>query len=450
MANEAIGSPPSSAGGTPGTLLGVAGLGDGTACLSESRGMELRPLALYLMLDSSGSMEEPAGESGATKWQAIQRAIRGFLTETRDTDLFLGLQFFPLLKPGASFNCTSHEDCGPEGGPCFLSTCLMGSSITLCRTDADCGSMPNVNPCVDFGLCANSDPLAPLACVLGNPCESGLGNCQEFERSCTNATACDPARYGTPAVEIGPLSSTYAEIDQALAMQLPQGLTPTVPALQGALEHARGWAGAHPERTVATLLATDGLPTDCAAQPVGIPSQPAMANPQPPGASASAFNQVLDIASAGAAGSLPIRTFVIGVFQPGDSASIDNVNAIARAGGTEKAAFIDTSGEVEAQFLTALRTVRDAAATCRLPLQSTEGVDFTRADLVFDAGNGTATPLPYVEGLLGCATSPQGWFYDTAPALGRPQALELCPSVCQLVKTAPAASLELELGCASE
>jgi hypothetical protein len=244
-------------------------------------------------------------------------------------------------------------------------------------------------------------------------------------------------------VEIGPLSSTYPAIDQALTMQLPQGLTPTAPALQGALDHARGWAIAHPERTVATLLATDGLPTDCEPQPPLV-APPVMSGETP------IIDQVLDIASAGASGDRPIRTFVIGVFQPGDAASINNVNAIARAGGTEQAAFIDTSGEVESQFLQALRTVRDAAPACRLALPSTVGLDFSHADLLFDAGNGTATSLPYVDGLLGCATSPQGWFYDTPPALARPQAVELCPSVCQLVKAAPASGLQLEIGCANK
>ena len=107
------------------SVQGVAPLGDGVACLSESRDMDLRPLALYLMLDSSKSMNEPIG-MGSTKWDAVTRAIRGFLAETRDSDLLLGMQFFPLAKPGSSFTCTSQADCGADGGICPLRTCREG------------------------------------------------------------------------------------------------------------------------------------------------------------------------------------------------------------------------------------------------------------------------------------------------------------------------------------
>ena len=417
-----------------GSVQAVAPLGDGVACLSESRDMELRSLALYLMLDSSGSMQESTG-TGPTKWDAVTRAIRGFLTETRESDLQLGMQFFPLTKPGSKFVCTSQEDCGPDGGPCFLSTCLLGGTITLCTSNADCpGGAPD-NPCVNFGLCAaTADTTTPTACVLPSTCGDGLGQCEDFERTCTNATSCDPASYGTPVIEIQAVSAGLQAFDQALTSKLPEGLTPTVPALQGAQDHARAWALAHPEQTVATLLVTDGLPTDC--------------GPPPAAGAPTALDQVLQIAAAGVAASAPIATYVIGVFQPGETPSINNVNAIAAAGGTEKAAFIDASGAVEQQFLDALRSVKTTAAPCQLELSQTDGLNFFRAELLFDAGNGTSTPLPYVEGLLGCAAKPEGWYYDIPPAQGTPQAVTLCPNVCQLVKAAPQAGISLELGCA--
>jgi hypothetical protein len=160
------------------------------------------------------------------------------------------------------------------------------------------------------------------------------------------------------------------------------------------------------------------------------------------------LEQVIEIAAAGVAGSAPIRTYVIGVFSPGDAASIGNVNAIARAGGTDTAALIDTEGEVEAQFLEALRSITGAASSCQLELAETDGVNFYRADLLFDAGNGTSNSLPYVEGLLGCAAQPEGWYYDIPPARGTPRAVSLCPNVCQLVKATPAVGLSLQLGCA--
>jgi hypothetical protein len=58
------------------------------------------------------------------------------------------------------------------------------------------------------------------------------------------------------------------------------------------------------------------------------------------------------------------------------------------------------------------------------------------------------SPLPYVDGLLGCASQPEAWFYDVPPAQGTPRAVQLCPNLCQLVKSSPTAGLSLQIGCA--
>jgi hypothetical protein len=49
----------------------------------------------------------------------------------------------------------------------------------------------------------------------------------------------------------------------AVDAQKPVGSTPTVPSLQGALEHATTWATAHPTHRVAVVYATDGEPEGC-------------------------------------------------------------------------------------------------------------------------------------------------------------------------------------------
>jgi hypothetical protein len=400
------------------------------ACVDQTSAAEQRRVALNVMLDSSGSMEEPTG-TGATKWQSVQRAIRSFLIETVDSDLSIGLQFFPLLKPGSKFVCTSHEDCGPDGGPCFLSTCTQGDTITLCRTDGDCPGSPTENPCVDFGLCENSDPVNPIACVLPSTCGDGLGRCQDFERTCTNATQCDVAFYAAPAVEIGLVSDRLEDVDQALSKQPPQGLTPTVPALQGAIEHAREWSKAHPDQTVVTVLATDGLPTDCGPAVEGLP----------------AINQVLQVAQEAQVGELPIKTFVIGVFQPGDAASIQNVNAIAQAGGTTQAVTIDTSGEVEAEFLDALREIRSGTLACQFQIPaSDQQLDYFGVNLQFDNGS-DRQQLGFVQTEADCAGTANSWHYDVDPTVGKPNAIQVCPDVCDQFEAAPNGSITLQLGC---
>ncbi len=413
------------------------------ACVTDASAAEQRTVAMYVMLDSSGSMDEPTG-TGATKWQAVQRAIRSFLIETNDSDLQMGLQFFPLLKPQTQFVCKKQSDCGPDGGPCFLSTCLLGDSdgtdpnkprnILLCASQADCPGSQSVNPCVEFGLCENSDPARPTACQLGFDCAAPLGKCEDFERTCTNATECRVPSYATPAVEIGTIAENLVAIDRALELQKPQGLTPTVPALQGAINHAREWAITHPEQTVVTVLATDGLPSECGPEVPGAP---------PP------INTVLEIAADALTGEVPVRTFVVGVFPAGDAASNNNTNAIARAGGTNEAVLIDTDGEVEGQFLDALRTIRSGSLACQFQIpKSDAALDYFRVNLQFD--NGTdRKQLSYVTSQAGCAANPNGWHYDVDARVLQPSAIQVCPAVCDQFQAASTGSISLQLGCAT-
>lgn len=413
-----------------GTQTDTLPLLDG-ACVTQTAAAEQRRVALNVMLDSSGSMEEPTG-TGATKWQSVARAIRGFLSETRSEDLSIGLQFFPLLKPGSSFVCESHDDCGPDGGPCFLSTCLLGETITLCQRQSDCPGSASDNPCVEFGLCSQSDPAAPTACVLPSRCGGDLGVCEDFERTCTNSTQCEIGAYAQPAVEIGLVEDNLVPIDQALTRQPNEGLTPTVPALQGAINHARDWSISHPDQTVVTVLATDGLPTEC--------------GPEVPGAEPP-INRVLEIASLAQQGDIPIRTFVIGVFQAGDAASINNVNAIAAAGGTGQAVTIDTNGEVEAEFLDALRQIRSGTLACQFQVPRSEAqLDYFGVNLQFDNGE-ALQQLSYVPNEAACAGSPNSWHYDVDPNTTQPNAIQVCPAVCDQFQAAPNGSITLQLGC---
>ncbi len=423
---DLVDDPPASNGVTSETLPLLD-----DACVTQTAAAEQRRVALNVMLDSSESMQDLTG-NGSSKWEAVQRAIRSFLREARGTDLSIGLQFFPLPKPGSKFICETQDDCGPDGGPCFLSTCLQGDTITLCQRQSDCPGSASDNPCVEFGLCENSDPAAPTACVLPNACANGLGQCRDFKRQCTNATQCDVSFYATPAVEIGLVDDTLADIDAALNAQPPEGVTPTVPALQGAINHARDWSLTHPDQTVVTVLATDGLPTECG---------PEVEGAEPP------INRVLEIANLAQTGELPIRTFVIGVFQPGDGASINNVNAIAAAGGTGQAVNIDAGGEVEAEFLDALRQISSGTLACQFQIPASDTrLDYFSVNLQFDDGQ-ARKQLSYVTSEAACATSPNSWHYDVDPIVSQPNAISVCPSVCDQFQAAPNGSISLQLGC---
>jgi hypothetical protein len=417
------------------------------ACVTQTSAAEPRQVALYMMLDSSGSMLDSTGGL-RNKWDSVVRAVRGFSSETLDSDLQVGLQFFPLAKPGSRFNCSVESDCGPDsdgdgisdGGPCFLKTCR--SSGELCATGSDCAGGAQANPCLPFGVCSGSDPDALSFCELlpGAPvaCSGNLGVCVDFDRPCTNATTCESAAYAKPAVEIGLVSQNLAFIDQALRVQAPQGQTPTVPALTGAIDHARDWGAAHPDQTVVVLLATDGSPTHCA--PAATRSGLSALEP---------IDDVLEVASSGSSGAIPVRTFVVGVFEPGNTGAIANVNQIARAGGTEQAFFIDSSGEVDQQFLDALRAIRSGQLGCEFQLpESRAQLDYFEVNLQLRAG-ASSQQLPFVRDRAGCDANPSGWHYDSDPNQSRPTSIQVCPGVCSQIKAAASASLQLQLGCAT-
>src|SRR5690606_23156297 len=107
-----------------------------------------------------------------------------------------------------------------------------------------------------------------LACNVGSECldEGGnsLGECVRATSSfCFHGTECSSAVYATPAVEIVSLQTNAADIMASIEAQMPDGDTPSGPAMGGGIAHAQQWATANPGHTVVAVLATDGLPTEC-------------------------------------------------------------------------------------------------------------------------------------------------------------------------------------------
>ncbi|HEX4476225.1 MAG TPA: hypothetical protein VH142_14165, partial [Polyangiaceae bacterium] len=77
------------------------------------------------------------------------------------------------------------------------------------------------------------------------------------------APASCTADYAMPAIDIGTIPENAAGIIGTFAAHAPAAFTPTGPALTGALQHMKAWATAHPSRTAAVVLMTDGYPTEC-------------------------------------------------------------------------------------------------------------------------------------------------------------------------------------------
>lgn len=407
----------------------MQGLGEGTACASESVGLEQQRVALYVLLDTSASMQSLT-RGDVTRWEAIQSAALAFVADSRDTRLNLGLQFFPQPKAGTRFTCRSNQDCG-EGGLCATKTCTGGDQVVPCNTDQDCG---RADRCVAFGRCELDDRSA---CVLGGGGCGTAGACLDFQpRSCVDVLDCSPERYANPAIPIGPISEQADAVTVQLAGRQLAGVTPTAPALTGALEHARSWAETHPDERVVVLLATDGLPTPCSG---------------PNGGDEVLLEQALAETEQAAAGALAaatsIPTYVIGVF--GDDRTAANLDRLAAAGGTSRARIVDATGNVQEQFLTALQEVRAAALRCDFALPAPNGPVNYRSASVSLQGGQSPGELAYVGSAAGC-DSGTGWYYDADPEGPQaPRSVSLCPLSCEQVRQGAASSVSLQLGCAT-
>jgi len=461
---------------------------DQQSCLGETHQAEVIGLDIFVMLDISYSMGDALPNAtllsrAPTKWDAVKQSLEAFVRSPESADIGVGLQYFPQQKAGVPLTCTSNEECG-VGAPCTSSVCVrllnqqpFGSffvpaepdcrgAACFCSSNADCtgpgescrvmngqcvvsgdGFLPLDPPlvalcnapadcarigiagiaCEQQGVCANLINGQLGGCSPSIPCLPGGGSCGPLLQQCVNETSCEGPAYATPAVPISAGSARAPDVIASLEAVQLHGLTPTGPALRGALDHARSWALDHPDRQVITVLATDGFPTECTPQEIpDIGQLAALAN----------------------SGGNPVRTFVIGVFSAADLGANGqaNLNVWARAGGSDRALVINTAGNVADDFLQALNQIRDTAVNCQFQLAGETALDFDRVNLrVNDPAAGVAD-ISNVGDASACGDDP-GWYY-LRDAGGTPTQIEVCPDTCARFMTS-GVSAELEIGCAT-
>jgi hypothetical protein len=452
-------------------------------CLGQTREAEAIGLDIFVMLDISGSMLDELPQTNLflptrTKWDAVRQSLEAFVQAPDTADIGIGLQYFPQAEAGVPSSCTSNDECG-VGGPCTSSRCvaalaaddptdnlpafqfigaqrngfcasddecvgqetcrsMLGACVVpnddffalpvlaLCNAQSDCAGLPGA-ACEEIGACEFLSQGQIVPCTPSIGCPVGFGACVPFPYACLNQTRCEESAYSTPAVAISSAPTRAAEIVASLQAQVPSGLTPTGPALGGALAHARLWAEQNPGRQVVTVLATDGLPTECA--PIELP-------------------EIADLARDANTGTEPVRTFVIGVFSQADLGADGQarLDTLARAGGTESAFVINTGANVADEFLSALNRIRDTAVSCEFQLDGAAALDLDRVNLRVSDALGNASELLNVGDASACGDGP-GWYYVRS-ADGTPTQINVCPSTCAGFST-EGISAELEIGCAT-
>jgi hypothetical protein len=260
-------------------------------------------------------------------------------------------------------------------------------------------------------------PVMP--CATDADCSGGFCLIGEGGGHCLPEPAydCSAASYATPDVPIGALPGNESALIASLDAHYPYGGTPTSAALQGAIDYARAWAEGHPTHKTIVVLATDGYPKDCA--PTDIES-------------------IATIAGAGLQGTPAVSTFVVGV---GDG--LDNLDAIASAGGTD-AAFLVTDQNATAEFASALETIRKSMACEFVVPAPVEGeADFEKVNVQFTPGGGQPSIIGQVAGAADCGNG-GGWYYDDA---ANPEVILLCADTCSTAKADANGKVDVLLGC---
>jgi len=313
------------------------------------------------------------------------------------------------------------------------------------------------------------DPVsAALVAFFQNPGAEGLWASLEFfpqggDPTGPNTGACSITSYATPAVLLQSLDDPAAS--QLLATRIenttPSGGTPTLPALQGAIEYARKTMADNPGSTSVVVLVTDGMPGVARIEDGTYYNEKCFCFGEPGCPEQDEIPYVAQAAQAAATEG--ILTYVIGMGE----VEPDPLHTIAAAGGTEQAFIVDLGDPAvtQAQLAAALGNVRSVRPPCNIqipPPPEGETFDKLKVNVEFVSGSGVVQPLFYAGALasqlggtqLMCPnagppapSNPWFWTYDDENA---PTQIILCPSACAQTEGDANGVVNVAYGCTTK
>jgi len=401
-------------------------LGEMGACAGMLFAAKRVPVDLLLLLDISGSMEESAGTgAGAqSKWTAVHDALLTFVKDPMSAGLGVGMETFPP----PSKKCNADGDCGTgyceEKGVCNPPN-LVATTEVACndnRIDCPIGGAA----CTKYGICAKSGLRCVGTCTGGEACNPRPKFCVIVD------AGCDATAYQNPIVPIGDLPAAVAALEPAMNGIVPQGTTPTTPAVTGALAHLRARAMAHPDRKQVLVLATDGLPTECAGRNSLFQAQMAL--------------------EAGSMGTPAIPTYVIGIFGSNQiTRAQPALEDLATSGGTMMPFTLMTGNDLNQRFLAAINQIRGATLGCEfaIPKPAMGTLNYDMVNVQVNLPGGGAQRLGYAGSMAGCDPMRGGWYYDSDPKTTAPTHVVLCEASCKNANMV-GVSVDVKLGCKTE
>jgi uncharacterized protein YegL len=230
--------------------------------------------------------------------------------------------------------------------------------------------------------------------------------------------SCNVASYATPDAPMRALPDALSFKVRLDAIS-PSGETPTLPAMQGAIQYAQQvQTTLKAGDKVVIVLVTDGDPNGCNSTPT-------------------------NVAAAAAAVAASIPTYVIGV---GPDAK--NLDEIATGGGTAPAIIVDTTNptQITADLEKAIGAIKKATLSCNFslpPPPAGKTLDIAAVNVNYTPGGGTLSTIPYSPD---CSNA-GGWHYDSAV---NPSQIVMCPSICTTLQADKSGgAVDIVFGCAT-
>jgi hypothetical protein len=237
--------------------------------------------------------------------------------------------------------------------------------------------------------------------------------------------------YATPKVALTMTSD--AAFVSTLDTTTPEGGTPTLPALQGAIAYAQQITHDRPTDKTAVVLVTDGEPG----------FWDATQNAFVPGCANNDVAHVSAAAQASFAGNPSVPVYVVGV-----GPSLDKLNEIAAAGGTKAAIMVDVAdpATTKTQITNALNAIRTQQVSCDFsipPAPAGQQLDPFAVNVVLTNADGSQKILSYSKT---CGDT-DGWQYDNPTA---PTRITLCSAACGEARASSQGKVSLAFGCKTQ
>ncbi len=255
----------------------------------------------------------------------------------------------------------------------------------------------------------------------------------DFDGDPTRPTYCEVSTYEEPAVAIAELPDNAEEIKSSFPTN-PFNTSPVVPALEGAIRHAKSRVPDHPERkqVVFLITGTSGLFDPFCD---------------------STLESLNNTAEQGYVGDPSIATYVIGIYASDldFSPMTTFLRDVAMQGGTSRP-YLASLNREDPELAQKLGEARDAAkqTACgfNLPQEYRDGlpevVEPDLASIVVTTNDNETIELQTVRDGSYCNAEESGWYFDDPE---NPSSLVACERTCKMLNLVSISHAELRLNC---